>query len=104
MNPEQGWAAITDTSGDGTTITLSGEIDMTGAARLQEILQDAVRVAATVLVDLSDVRFIDSTVISALVNGRNTANAAGRRLTVVNPAAQVQRVLQITGVLDTLTR
>ena len=61
------------------------------------------RAAEVVTLDLADVGLIDSTVISALVAARNTAHDTGHHLFVTNPAAQVRRVLQITGILDTLT-
>ncbi|WP_071808378.1 STAS domain-containing protein [Couchioplanes caeruleus] len=70
---------------------------------MQELLNDAVRTAEIVTVDVGRVRFIDSTVISALVAARNTANHIGCRFILINPAARVRRILQITGVLDIMT-
>jgi anti-anti-sigma factor len=103
MNTDAGWSYVSRTSDGDTTVRLSGEIDMTGSGRLQEMLQEAVRSSRVVTVDLAAVGFIDSTVIGALIRARNAAEAAGCRLTVVNAAAQVRRVLQMTGVLDALT-
>ncbi|MEV8510606.1 STAS domain-containing protein [Actinoplanes sp. NPDC051475] len=103
MNPQPGWHHGTRAGDRHTTVTLSGEIDMSGAGQLQDLLQQAVHGAEAVTVDVADAGFIDSTVISALVAARNTAHSTGRRFTLINPDAQVRRVLQITGILDTLT-
>ncbi|SCL44751.1 anti-anti-sigma factor [Micromonospora citrea] len=103
MNPEPTWQHQIHANGNRKTVVLSGEIDMQGAARLQNLLHAAVRAADVVQVDTAEVSFIDSSVISALVVARNTAARAGRRLAVVNPSPQVHRVLDVTGVLDSLT-
>ena len=102
MNPEPTWRHDVRTADGHTVIGLTGEIDMSGAADLETLLKRAVDAARDVTVDIAGVQFIDSTVISALINARNTATAGGGRFTLVNPGAQVRRVLQITGVLDTL--
>jgi anti-sigma B factor antagonist len=80
-----------------------GEIDLTEVERFERLLLDAVREAEAVVVDVAELRFIDSTAIGALVAGHNAAKARGCRLTLANPAAQVDRVLRMTGVLDELT-
>lgn len=102
MNPELTWRHHAHTADGHTTIELTGEIDMSGAADLEALLDQAVGAAQNVTVDVAGVQFIDSTVISAFVKAHNSATARGRRFTVVNPVAQVRRVLQITGVLDSL--
>ncbi|OJF11118.1 STAS domain-containing protein [Couchioplanes caeruleus] len=103
MNTNLTWQYQIRTDAGHRIVTLSGEIDMIGVERLQELLQDAVRSAELVTVDIAGVGFIDSTVISALVAARNAAHRIGRRFTVINPATHVRRVLHMTGVLDNLT-
>ncbi|MCO1597410.1 STAS domain-containing protein [Micromonospora sp. RHAY321] len=105
MNPEQNWQYQVRADGDARTVALSGEIDINGAEELHRLLQEVVEVDAGsgVQVDLARVTFIDSTVITALIKSRNSARATGRTFAVVNPAAQVKRVLAVTGVLNALT-
>ncbi|GGQ84722.1 hypothetical protein GCM10010166_63670 [Couchioplanes caeruleus subsp. azureus] len=103
MNTRSTWQYRIRADAGHRIVALSGEIDMTGVGRLQELLHEAIDSAEAVTVDLVDVGFIDSTVISALVAAHNTAKRIGRRFTVINPAPPVRRVLQITGVLDNLT-
>ncbi|MET8147098.1 STAS domain-containing protein [Actinoplanes sp. NPDC049668] len=103
MNPDLAWHYETGAHDGHTIITLIGEIDMRGAGTLHDILQKALHTAEAVTVDIAGVGFIDSTVISAFVAARNSAQSTDRTFAVINPGAQVRRVLQITGVLDTLT-
>lgn len=103
MNPDSTWQYEVRTDGDARTIVLSGEIDINGAGELHRLLEQAINAANEVKVDLAEVTFIDSTVITALVTSQNLARAAGRRFAVVNPEAQVHRVLAVTGVLQALT-
>ncbi|WP_435585934.1 STAS domain-containing protein [Micromonospora aurantiaca (nom. illeg.)] len=102
MNPEPTWHHQIHAEGDRRTVMLSGEIDMSGAPRLQELLHAAVASANIVEVDVAAVTFIDSSAISALIIARNTAAATGRRLSLVNPSPRVHRTLDVTGVLHAL--
>lgn len=100
---EPTWTYRVSAEGGLTTVALTGEIDLTGAGQLRSLLTDVVRDAGVVNMDASGLRFIDSTVLSALIAVRNNAVAAGRRFAVVNPSAQVSRVLEMTGTLHVLT-
>jgi anti-anti-sigma factor len=103
MTTELSWQHHVRTEAGRATVTLSGEIDMTEAGALQHLLETLARSTDAVDVDLAAVRFIDSTVISALIVARNAAADHGHRLSVINPRSLVRRVLDVTGVLDTLT-
>ncbi|MFI7609176.1 STAS domain-containing protein [Micromonospora sp. NPDC049366] len=77
-----------------------GEIDLATADALDAALADALgRPGVTeVVVDLTDVTFLDSSGIRALVGAANNARRAGTTLRVVDPQPVVARVLWITGV------
>jgi anti-anti-sigma factor len=49
------------------------------------------------VVDLDRVEFLDCWGIGALVDGRNAADAAGRRFQLQNPRGMVATILQLTG-------
>lgn len=97
------WLDRTDQCGDRQTLILSGELDMAEVPKLQEVLQSAVASAAAVYIDLTAVTFIDSTVISTLITVRRHAAAAGKRFGVLKPGGHVRHVLQVAGVLETLS-
>jgi anti-sigma B factor antagonist len=84
-------------------IAASGEVDMGTAGRLQAALADAVASGATdIWVDLTDVSFMDSTGVSALLAARRALPAACR-LVVVTPPGPCRRLLELTGVAGILS-
>jgi anti-sigma B factor antagonist/stage II sporulation protein AA (anti-sigma F factor antagonist) len=84
-------------------VILTGEIDMSNVDTLAEALAAAPATAHSLVVDLADVTFLDSTGIAALLSAHRRAGASGRTLTVVNAQGMVRRVLDITGVYPALT-
>jgi anti-sigma B factor antagonist len=84
-------------------VALRGELDMGVVDDLQELLTATIAQAPLVEVDLAAVTFIDSTVIGTLISAHHRASAAGAHLGVRNATGHVHRVLDMTGVLPTLT-
>jgi anti-anti-sigma factor len=81
-------------------VFMSGEIDLTAQARIREALRTAAQGSADVIVDLSQVTFIDTTGINALVGARRRARDG--RFHVVGASGQIRNVLEITGVAQYL--
>jgi len=79
-------------------VAVGGEVDIFTAPRfkecLVELLDSGVR---RVVVDLSEVTFIDSTALGVLIGGVRRAHAAGGAMTLVVVNRPVERVLSITG-------
>jgi anti-sigma B factor antagonist len=86
-------------------VRVTGEIDMATVGTLDSALHDAVRTAGTtrVVVDFAGVTFCDSSGIAALDRSFGAARARGGALRVVNLGPGIQRILEITGLLDALT-
>ncbi len=86
-------------------LAVTGEIDLSTSELLVAAVRDAIAVGqiAELVVDLGKVTFLDSTGISALVAGRNLAGERGVAYVVINPHDMVRRVLDVAGVLATLT-
>ena len=88
----------------GTVIEAVGEVDLTTAAQLREVLLAAVGEAdkTAVIVDLSKVDFIDSAGLALLVEARKRLSPEGRTLSVLlTPGRQPERVLKL-GRFDTI--
>jgi anti-anti-sigma factor len=79
------------------TIALSGEIDLASAPAVWDALAPALEDADCVVVDLSNVRFIDSTGLSVLVRAHRRLTNNGGTLVVQSPSEMAGRVLRITG-------
>ena len=88
---------------DGTvTVTVLGEIDFSNADEVAQGLHDAVVdwSSSSVLVDLRDATFIDSTGLGALIEGYRAATERGVEFVVMNPSDTFRRVLTVTGLSD----
>lgn len=94
---------ITRTAADDGTCVLSvaGEVDLDGSAQLRDALLSCLDAAPGTVVDLSEVTFMDSSGINALITAHQAAQANGTRLRLAAPQDAVLRVLQLVGV-DTL--
>lgn len=82
-----------------TVVELSGEIDISTTARLRRALQDLlVPGAVSVVVDMSQVHFMDSSGIGVLVAAHRRAQQHDVAFTLAHPTPIVAKVLSLTGV------
>jgi anti-anti-sigma factor len=84
-------------------IVLRGEIDISGLGALQDAIEPFLAPGQTVVLDLSDVTFADSTLLKVLAQARGRLSNAGGSLLVRNPSDQARRILSI-GELDDLVQ
>ncbi|MGN6696046.1 MAG: STAS domain-containing protein [Aquihabitans sp.] len=91
--------------GPQTVLTLSGELDPGTAPILQSHLTDlaADQGVSSVVVDLSQITFLDSSGIRALVTGGEALRTRSAELILRAPNANVRRVLEVTGLNQLLT-
>jgi anti-anti-sigma factor len=84
-------------------VFVHGELDLSTADQLKDVLSDQLSDGRRVLLDLSAVSFIDSSGLAAIVNSVNGATDRGAELKVseeLNP--QARRLMELTGVLPML--
>jgi anti-sigma B factor antagonist len=75
-----------------------GEIDLATNMRLREAIEaQLVSGSAHLVVDLSNVDFIDSTGLGALIGGRRKAHEAGGSFCLVTPQERFLKLFRITG-------
>lgn len=92
-----------DLDDDGVaTVAVLGEIDFSNADEVSQGIRDAVAEWSppTVLVDLRQATFIDSTGLGALIEGYRATVEGGSRFVVANPSASFRRVLTVTGLTE----
>jgi anti-sigma B factor antagonist len=78
-------------------VAVVGRLNMVTAARLRESIAQAVDANhPNVTVDLSEVVFLDSSGLGALVAGLKAVRAAGGDLRLIRPGEQAQLVLELT--------
>lgn len=79
-------------------VRVVGEVDLCTAPTLERALLRELEMGFDVLLDLSEVSFIDSSGLHAIVSAARQADTDGRKLTVTSPLpAQARRVIEITG-------
>jgi anti-sigma B factor antagonist len=80
-------------------VRLSGEIDISTSPSLRHVVQELLETdIEAIVLDLSDVQFMDSTGVGVLVAGHRRAAALGVVLSLRHPTPIVGKVLALTGV------
>ena len=89
----------TDEIGEGRyVISLSGEVDLYTAPEFkQQLLEVISQGAQTVIVDLTDTTFIDSTTLGVLVGGVKRLRPNGGQLSLVCSDRNITKIFEITG-------
>jgi anti-sigma B factor antagonist len=86
-----------------TIVTLGGELDLATASTLLENLftlgQDG---SSTIMLDLRELTFLDSSGLQAFIRARSDAEANGHRVLLIGAEARVRRLFEVTNTLDML--
>jgi anti-anti-sigma factor len=87
---------------DARLVRAAGEIDASTGSELRRHLEDARIAGVTLLLDLAEVTFMDSTGLRVLLDASDAATESGWPFFVVRPSATVQRVIALTSTADRL--
>jgi anti-anti-sigma factor len=99
----QPFSFTVSTNGDRATVALRGELDLSGVDRAREAIEQAETGECPLLVlDLSELDFIDSTGLEVLLRAAQRAHESGRRLIVQRPSRYVRRLLEMTAIDQSL--
>jgi anti-anti-sigma factor len=99
---EQGFSTETTQDGKGTVVHVRGEIDMQTCERLRDAIEPLMGPRQSIILDLSEVRFMDSTMLTLLVQARGRLTADGGSLVLRNPSNMARRLLSLAGLQDLL--
>jgi anti-sigma B factor antagonist len=87
-----------------TTIYVQGEIDISTAERLRDAIEPHLGPAQTIVLDLADVEFMDSSCLAVLVQARGALTADGGSLLLRNPSEMARRIVSLTGIESILAQ
>jgi anti-sigma B factor antagonist len=92
------------TNGDGhSVLRLAGELNAESVHALERALEHGLDAhSRAVTLDLSELMFIDSTGLAAVVLVSRLCERDGRRLEIVPGPRAVQRLFEMTGLIDVL--
>jgi len=85
------------------SFVLRGELDLVAAPTLEAMLRDAAERGFSALhLDLSGLSFMDSTGLHMVLLAQNLADTLEGELSIVPGTPRIQRLFQVSGLLDTL--
>ena len=92
------------TDGPRTTAALHGEFDMAATFTVEPALERLLDEPGleTLALDLSDLRFVDSTGVGVIVRLADETRERGIDLTIAPGPPEVQRVFEVSGLADVL--
>jgi anti-sigma B factor antagonist len=89
--------------GEQMRLVLSGDLDISSAARLEEALEAAeAEDVSTICLDLRELLFIDSMGLRAILSAQLRLSVDGDRLTLIPGCERVQRVFAMTRTTELL--
>jgi anti-anti-sigma factor len=99
----QPFSVTVSANGDRATVALRGELDLSGVDRARQAIEQAEANESPLLVlDLSELDFIDSTGLEVMLRAARRAEDNGRRLIVAKPSRYVRRLLELTAIDQSL--
>jgi len=96
QQPPTGSIVVT-ARGDGSLVTLHGEIDATLRTEASMSMVEVVRRGGPVVVDASGVTFIDSSGLAFVLQLHRLSEEAGQRCALLDPPALVLELLDLIG-------
>ena len=93
----------TEQRDDVVVVSVAGELDMATAPQVQDQITDLLDKGHNRLVfDLAGVSFCDSTGLSVFVRAKNSCDEAGGLIRLAAPQRGVQRILEVSGLIEVL--
>ncbi len=83
---------------DTVRLAVAGELDMATVPALEAMLVQAQAEASLVVLDLRELKFIDSSGLQLVLAADRRARVAGRRLVVVRGRGQIERLFGLLGI------
>src|SRR3712207_6057302 len=88
--------------GDAAIVTPSGELDLASAPELEQVLRGLEPPLARLVLDLSELTYIDSTGLKIVMYAQRRGGQEGYKLVLVPGPVSVHGVFQVTGIADAL--
>lgn len=87
---------------DSVKLILSGRIGNSAGQRFQEVVVDSIQENMKLILDFTDLEYINSTGLRVLLYGMQTAEALNSRLIIKNANSEITELFHITGFAEIL--
>jgi anti-sigma B factor antagonist len=91
---------VTSTEGDATIVRCSGKLVAGSTGTLQTEVRGLLPGAKRIVLDLTDLGYMDSSGLGSIIGLYVSVKSAGGRLEVINLSARVRQLFSITNVLS----
>jgi len=91
---------VTTTAGDTSTVLCTGKLVTASTAILQTEVRGLLPGAKRVVLDLTNLSYMDSSGLGSIIGLYVTVKTAGGKLEVINLSARVRQLFSITNVLS----
>jgi anti-sigma B factor antagonist len=93
-----------DRDEQGVVLQLFGELDLSSTPELaRELAEIQDELVGRLLIDLRHLEFMDSTGLALIITAEQAARAHGQGLHLRSAPRQIQRLFELTGILDRFT-
>jgi len=89
-------------TGTETVVYVRGEIDMATAAQLRDAIEPHMGPEQVIVLDLSEVEFMDSSCLTVLLEAQTTLTKDGGSLLLRNPSSPAHHTLTAAGLTELL--
>jgi anti-sigma B factor antagonist len=97
-------AISTSRNHDEYVILVTGELDLSGVSRMSEAFLEALDSdSSSIVLDLRGLEFLDSTGLHTILKAERAASEQDRGFVIVRGPRQVQRIFEISGIVDLLS-
>ena len=84
-------------------LVLGGEIDLATSGQFRAVVDEAIAGGTSLVADVEEVTFMDSTMLRELLRAHRDLGAAGNRFILAAPQPPVRRLLELTGTAGLFT-
>jgi anti-anti-sigma factor len=98
-----GFSCTAKAVADGVAIIVAGDVDLAAHQAFEAEVEQAWDGSSRLVIDLSQVTFLDSMGLRVLVQTRQRATESGSDFVLAGPSTPVLRVLELAGVTQVFT-
>jgi anti-anti-sigma factor len=84
-------------------LVLGGEIDLATSGQFRAVVDEAIAERSSLVADVEEVTFMDSTMLRELLRAHRDLGAAGNRFILAATQPPVRRLLELTGTAGLFT-